>query len=158
LAAEFLTFEDFPVGAVFPLGPITVTEDEIIGFANEFDPQPFHTDPDSPQAAQVGGLIASGWHTCSLLMRMMCDSYLVRSASQGSSGLDEVRWLRPVRPGDTLSGTSTVTSSRISRSNPLRGIVIFQYEVQNQNGEAVMEVSGSGMVETAAGVAARGAS
>lgn len=152
MTGDLLTFEDFPVGTVFPLGPVTVTAQDIIEFATEFDPQPFHTDPTSQQAAQVGGLIASGWHTCSLLMRMMCDAYLLRSTSQGSSGLDEVRWLRPVRPGDVLSGTSTVTASRLSRSNPTRGIVIFRYEIANQNGEPVMEVSGSGMVGTAAGV------
>ncbi|MEL6745119.1 MAG: MaoC family dehydratase [Pseudomonadota bacterium] len=157
MTGDLLTFEDFPAGKEYPLGPVTVEAQDIIDFATEFDPQPFHVDPDSQQAAQVGGLIASGWHSCALLMRMMCDSYLLRSASDGSSGLDEVRWLKPVRPGDTLSGTSTVVSSRISKSNPKRGIIVFRYEVQNQHGDVVMEVSGSGMVATAAAAQDRAA-
>ncbi|MEM1040714.1 MAG: MaoC family dehydratase [Pseudomonadota bacterium] len=158
MAVDLLTFEDFPEGKEFPLGPVTVNAEDIIDFATQFDPQPFHIDPDSQQAAQVGGLIASGWHSCALLMRMMCDSYLLHSASDGSSGLDEVRWLKPVRPGDTLSGTSTVVSSRLSKSNPERGIIIFRYEVRNQHGDVVMEVSGSGMVATASAAQERAAS
>ncbi|MEL6966810.1 MAG: MaoC family dehydratase [Pseudomonadota bacterium] len=155
---DLLTFEDFPVGAVFPLGPYEVTAEAIIEFAAEFDPQPFHLDPESEQAQAVGGLIASGWHSSAILMRMMCDAYLLRTASEGSSGLDEVRWLKPVRPGDVLTGTSTVLEARLSRSTPGRGIVSHRYDVQNQNGETVLSVSGSGMIATAAAVAERGVS
>mgnify|MGYP000430436995 CR=1 FL=1 len=145
-----LTFEDFPVGAVFQLGPKTVTSDEIIAFAKKFDPQPFHLDADSEQARLTGGLIASGWHTSSMLMSMMCDAYLLDSASQGSAGLDEVRWLKPVRPDDTLSGTATVLERHISRSRPELGILQMNYELRNQNDEIVMTVRGSGMVKTGA--------
>ena len=141
-----LTYRDFDIGRTFPLGPKTVSEEEIIEFAEEFDPQPFHLDASSPQAEQVGGLIASGWHTCSIFMRMMVDSYLTKTASQGSAGLEEVRWLRPVRPGDVLSGTATVTGKRISKSKPYLGLVDFDYVLNNQNDEPVMTIKGMGMV------------
>lgn len=142
-----LTLKDFPVGKVLPLGPRTVTVDEIIEFAREFDPQPFHLDANSEQAKAVGGLIASGWHTSSLLMAMMCESYLLDTASEGSGGLDEVRWHIPVRPDDVLSGTATVLSSRVSKSKPDIGLVNFDYVLNNQAGEKVLTVQGMGMVK-----------
>ena len=143
-----LTYDDFDIGRVFELGPRTITEEEIIEFASEFDPQPFHLDGTSPQAQQIGGLIASGWHTCSIFMRMMCDSYLLNSTSQGAAGLDEVRWLTPVRPGDTLSGTATVTGRRVSKSKPTLGFIDFEYELHNQDGVTVMAIKGGGMIGT----------
>lgn len=146
-----LTYDDLTVGQTFPLGPKTVSEGEIIAFAEKFDPQPFHLEADSEQARQVGGLIASGWHTCSMFMRMMVDSFLLESTSQGSAGLDEVRWLRPVRPGDTLKGTATVKAMRPSRSRPDLGLVDFAYRLNNQHGEIVMTIRGNGMLLTAAG-------
>ena len=144
-----LNYHDMEIGKVFQLGPKTVTADEIVRFAEKFDPQPFHLDPASPQAELTGGLIASGWHTCSIFMRMMCDAYILNSTSQGSGGLDEVRWLKPVRPNDTLSGTAKVVDKRISKSRPEMGIVHFDYELHNQNKETVMTISGTGMIGTA---------
>ena len=143
-----LTYDDFPIGRSFQLGPRTITAEEIIEFAEEFDPQPFHLDANSEQAKQVGGLIASGWHTCSILMRMMCDSYILDTASQGAAGLESVRWLKPVRPNDTLSGSATVTSRRVSKSNPQLGLVGFDYSLKNQNNETVMIIIGMGMIDT----------
>lgn len=139
-------YHDFPVGRVLQLGPYRVTAEEIVEFAAEFDPQPFHLDGNSKQAELTGGLIASGWHTSAILMRMMCDAYLLDTASQGSGGLDQVRWLKPVRPGDTLSGTATVTGCRISKSRPELGLVDFEYDLRNQNDETVMRVTGMGMI------------
>ena len=144
-----LTFEDFHIGRVFALGPYTITQEEIMEFAREFDPQPLHLDPESTQAKQVGGIVASGWHTASILMRMMCDCYLLDTKSQGSPGMDEVRWLIPVRPGDELSGTVTVTERRESKSNPNIGIIRVAYSLENQNDETVMTMSGLGMLTRA---------
>ena len=142
------SFEDFTVGRVFELPPHTVTAEEIIEFAQEFDPQPFHLDGGSEQAKQVGGLIASGWHTSAIMMRMICDGYLLDSPSQGSPGLDEVRWLKPVRPGDTLSATAEVLDSRMSKSRPSLGIISFVYIMTNQHGEEVMRTKGVGMFKS----------
>ena len=141
-----LHFHDFTVGKVLPLGPYAVSAEEITEFAREFDPQPFHLDGNSSQAEQTGGLIASGWHTYAIIMRMMCDAYLLDTASQGSGGLDEVRWLKPVRPGDVLTGTATVLSARISNSKPDLGLVTMEYKAQNQNGETVIIITGMGMI------------
>lgn len=148
-----LTFEDFTVGRIFELPQHTITAEEIIEFATEFDPQPFHLDENSAQAEQVGGLIASGWHTCSLMMRMMCDGYLLNSPSQGSSGLEEIRWLSPVRPGDTLIATAEVVASRRSKSNPEMGIVSFDYAMKNQHQKPVMKIKGIGLFKVSSKVA-----
>lgn len=147
-----LTYEDFPAGKSINLGPHTVSAQDIIEFAEEFDPQDFHLDANSKQAAGVGGLIASGWHTCSILMRMMCDSFLLETASQGSPGLDEIRWLHPVRPGDVLMGTSEVLNSRLSRSKPTLGLVHLTHTLKNQDDTVVMTVSGINMISTRDGV------
>ena len=149
-----MTYEDFPVGKTFTLPPRTVTKEEIIEFALEFDPQPFHIDENSNEAREIGGLIASGWHLCSILMRMMCDAYLLDSASQGSPGLEEVRWKSPVYSGDTISGTATVVDKRVSRSNPSVGLVTFEYSLINQHSKTVMTVRGPGIVDTKQGKAA----
>lgn len=134
-------FEDFSVGEALPLPARQVGRAEMIAFAAEFDPQPFHLDERSPATDLSGGLFASGWHVCALLMRMLCDAYLVDSACLGSPGIDSLKWRRPVRPGDRISGTSTVVELRTSRSRPEVGIVRFRHEVVNQAGEivAVME-------------------
>jgi acyl dehydratase len=123
----------------------TVTREEIIAFAREFDPQPFHTDEAAARQTIYGGLIASGWHTIALYMRLMWDSYLKDTASLGSPGVDEVRWLKPVRPGDTLRARFTVLEAVPSRSKPDRGIVRSLSEVFNQHGEVVMTLRGLGM-------------
>ena len=140
-----LAFDDFEVGRIFTMPPHTVSTEEIVEFAQAFDPQPFHLDGLSEQAQEVGGLIASGWHTCSLMMRMMCDGYLIDSLSQGSPGLEEVKWLQPVRPGDRLMATAEVVASRRSKSNPSIGIVTFHYAMKNQHGDKVMTVKGVGL-------------
>ncbi len=141
-----LFYDDFPVGRSFALGPRPITAEEIIAFAEQFDPQPFHLDGDSAEAETTGGLIASGWHTCSILMRMMCDAYLLDTASLGSAGLESIRWRLPVRPGDTLTGQCTVTGRRRSKSNDALGLVDFAYSLDNQHGERVIDVEGMGMV------------
>ena len=141
-----IAFEDFIVGKPMQLGPYEVTEKEIVAFAEEFDPQPFHLSEDGGRNTPAEGLIASGWHTCSILMRMMCDAYLNGSLSQGAPGIDEVRWLKPVRPGDVLTGTSTVLHKRVSRSRPEIGIFRISHEVVNQFGDIVMEIENTGMM------------
>lgn len=138
-------FEDFKVGETIELGHRVVDRDEVIAFAKQFDPQPFHVDEAAAKAGPFGGLIASGWHTVGMLMRMMCDSYLLDAASLGSPGVDSVKWLKPVRPGDTITATRTVLEARASRSKPEVGIVKFRWDVANQHGEPVMIVEGYGM-------------
>lgn len=134
-----LAFEDFTVGASFPLPPYEVTREEVIAFASEFDPQPFHLDEKAAADSLLGGLSASGWHTCAMAMRMMVDGYLANSTSQGAPGVEELRWLRPVRPGDRLSGTATVLQARRSASRPGLGIATIRIEIVNQTAETVMD-------------------
>jgi acyl dehydratase len=133
-----LYFEDFPVGEVFEFGDKLVTEQEIVAFAQDWDPQPFHLDAEAAKDSQIGELIASGWHTGCLLMRMMCDGFLLESASEGAPGIDEMRWLKPVRPGDRLKVRRTTLGARASKSRPQIGILDFQFEVRNQRDEPVM--------------------
>jgi acyl dehydratase len=121
-------------------GSEPVEEAEIIEFGKRFDPQEFHTDPEAAARGPFGGLIASGWHTAALMMRMFADNYLSKASSLGSPGIDELRWLRPVRPGDTLRVRASVTEAKRSRSKPDRGVVHTVTEVLNQNGEVVMTV------------------
>jgi acyl dehydratase len=148
-----LHFEDFPVGEVVVFGDRLVTEEEIVAFAREWDPQPFHVDAEAAKESQIGELIASGWHTGCLLMRMMCDAYLLDSASEGAPGVDELRWQRPVRPGDRLSVRRTTLSARASRSRPQIGIVGFQFEVMNQHGETALLLKSSAFIRRRAGAA-----
>src|SRR5215510_5869414 len=131
-------FEDFQVGQEYPFGPHTVTRAEIVAFAAEFDPQPFHLDEAAASDTLLGGLAASGWHTCALFMRMMYRGWLGDAASMGSPGVDSLKWLRPVRPGDTLSGRSVVLEVRASKSKPDRGFVRLRHEVANAHGDMVM--------------------
>ncbi|MBI4964531.1 MAG: MaoC family dehydratase [Desulfomonile tiedjei] len=138
-------FEDYVVGAVHEFGSVTIEEGEIIEFAKRFDPQPFHTDPEKAKESAFGGLIASGWHTASLVMRLLVDHYVSRVASLGSPGVDELRWRKPVRPGDTLSVRVTVLESRVSRSKPDRGTIRSYIEALNQHREVVMTWKGMGM-------------
>lgn len=133
-----LHFEDFHVGRVFELGPKIVDAAEIIEFATEFDPQPMHLSEQAGKASILGGLSASGWHTSSMFMRMMIDSYLLSSVSEGAPGIDVMEWKKPVLAGDTLKGRSTVTAARTMRSRPHIGIVTFRHELENQRGETVL--------------------
>ena len=132
------SFEDFAVGQVIVHSDWSVTAGDIISFAREYDPQPFHVDPSAIETTITGGLIASGWHVAAIFMRTMCDAFLVDSTSMGSPGVDKLQWLTPVRPGDTLSARSTVMEVKPSKSRPDRGMVRFRHEVTNQRGEPVM--------------------
>lgn len=140
-----LYFEDFPAGDVRESAPRAVTRDEIVAFARAFDPQPFHVDEAAARRSIYGGLLASGWHTCAIYMRLLWDTFLKDTASLGSPGMDEIRWIRPVRPGDTLRMRFTVVEAIASRSKPDRGIVRSVSEVFNQRGETVMTMRGLGM-------------
>jgi acyl dehydratase len=132
-------FEDYPVGRVFTGGHYPVNEAEILEFASRYDPQPMHVDKAAATAGQFGGLIASGWHTGAIMMRLLTEVF-VPPANLASPGLDELRWILPVRPGDTLSLRITVTDARRSRSKPDQGIVKSLVEVLNQKGETVMSL------------------
>lgn len=131
-------FEDFTSGRSLPLSVRTVSAEEIVAFASEFDPQPMHLSEEAGKASILGGLSASGWHTASLFMRMMFDGWLSETASEGSPGIEFMEWKKPVLAGDTLSGTSTVSESRLLRSRPGIGLVKFLHEVRNQQGVMVM--------------------
>lgn len=144
-------FEDFKPGEVAELGSHTITRDEIIAFARQFDPQTFHLDEEAARQTIFGGLIASGWHTGSLVMRLFCDGVIKDTASLGSPGVDEMRWIQPVRPGDTLSLRMTVTECVPSRSKPDRGIVRSLLELRNQHGEVVVSIKGMNLVRRRGG-------
>jgi acyl dehydratase len=138
------TFEDFAPGQVYELGSTTVTEEEIVDFARRFDPQPFHLDAEAAKDSDFGGLIASGWHTGAMWMRLYVDSLLGDGSGQGSSGIEELRWLAPVRPGDTLSGRLTVLETTPSERHPDRGTIRIRGEMVNQDGVTVMSMVSRG--------------
>ncbi len=131
-------FEDYLLGTTYECGTISFDEASIINFAKEFDPQPFHVNPVAAASGPFGGLIASGWHTAALTMRLLVENYLSAEASLGGAGADEVRWPYPVRPGDTLRVRATVVESRRSLSKPDRGIIKTLAEAANQDGRTVM--------------------
>jgi acyl dehydratase len=133
-------FEDYREGSVFTFGPIEVEESEVISFAERFDPQTIHTDPAKAAEGPFGGLIASGWHTAGLMMRLFVDNYLSAVASLASPGVDELRWLRPVRPGDQLRLRVSVLETKPSRSRPDRGMVVSLLQALNQSGEVVFSL------------------
>lgn len=137
MAEEKLHYEDFTPERVFPLGPKTVTADEIIEFAAEFDPQPMHLDEEAGKASILGGLAASGWHTASMHMRMIIDSFILNSTCQGAPGVEFMDWKKPVLAGDTLSGRAIVLDARPLRSKPGIGLVRMRTEIDNQKGETV---------------------
>lgn len=131
-------FEDFTPGLFAEFGPRRVTREEIVAFAAEFDPQPMHLDEEAARETMLGGLSASGWHTCGLMMRMMCDGFLLDSSSMGANAVEEVQWLKPVRPGDALTLRVTVLETRASKSRPEIGFVTTLMEMVNQDGTIVM--------------------
>ena len=137
-------WEDFVVGTETIHGEHEITVDEIVRFGREFDPQPFHTDPDVE--GPYGGLIASGWHTAALYMGMFVHNVLLDSASMGSPGVEELRWLVPVRPGDVLIGRSRVVDAWISERDPRRGTIVGEHELVNQRGEVVMRMRARGFI------------
>ncbi len=133
-------YEDLAEGVIIDLGSKTVVAEEIIEFASEFDAQLFHLDEEAGKASILGGLAASGWHTCSMFMRMLCDALLLNSTSQGAPGIDYAKWKKPVLAGDMLSGKLTILSSRLSKSKPGLGFVTWRAELANQKGEPVFEL------------------
>ena len=134
-------FDDYALGSTYECGSVSIGQASIIAFAKEFDPQPFHVDPAAAAAGPYGGLIASGWHTAALVMRLLVENYLAAESSLGSAGMDELRWPHPVRPGDTLRVRATVVESRRSLSKPDRGIVKTVVEAANQDGATVMRAT-----------------
>ena len=142
-----LYLDDFIPGEVREFGRYAVTREEIIDFASRYDPQPFHVDEEAAKSSPYGGLISSGWMTCAIAMRLACDAYLLQSASMGSPGVDQIRWLQPVRPGDVLRMRITVREVKPSQSKPDRGIVRTGWELLNQRDEIVMTSEGMGMFE-----------
>ena len=138
-------WEDFPAGHVADFGGMPVTREAVIEFARQFDPQPFHLDEDAARGTLFGALSASGWHTCAMAMRMMCDAYLLESASLGSPGIDQLRWLRPVHPGDVLRVRMEVLEARPMASKPQVGLVRSRWEVRNQHETPVLTMEGWGM-------------
>ena len=138
-------WDDFTVGRVIKLGSTTVAREETLAFAQQFDPQPFHLDDAAAEASLFKKLSASGWHTCAMTMRLMCDGYLNDSAGLGSPGIDELRWLKPVYPGDTLSAEMTVLEARVMNSKPHVGLVLSRWRVYNQDEVDVMTMQGWGM-------------
>lgn len=144
-SVEKMYFEDFVPGLVIECGSHTVEEAAIVDFASKFDPQTFHTDADKAKDSIYGGLIASGWHTVSIMMGQMVRGYVGRSSSMGSPGVDAVRWLKPVRPGDTLTVRTHVREAIPSTSKPDRGVVKSRIEATNQDGEVVAYIEGMGM-------------
>jgi acyl dehydratase len=135
-----LTFEDFPPGRFGTFGPRRVTRDEIIAFASEYDPQPMHLDEEAAKASMLKGLSGSGWHLCSLTMRMMFDGFIGRTASLGSPGVNELRWMAPLRPDDELTLDIDVAEARVSKSRPGTGIVTFKGVVRNASGVTLCEM------------------
>jgi len=134
-------FDDYALGSTYECGSVSIDQASIVAFAKEFDPQPFHVDPAAAAAGPYGGLIASGWHTAALVMRLLVENYLAAESSLGSAGLDELRWPYPVRPGDTLRVRATVVESRRSLSKPDRGIVKTVVEATNSGGTTVMRAT-----------------
>jgi len=141
-------FEDYVPGFVCEYGELPISADEITEFARRFDPQPFHIDRIAAEQSPYGGLIASGWHTASLMMRMFSDHYLTKVASLGSPGVDEIRWLKPVRPGDVLRIRTTILEANRSRSKPDRGMVRTFIETLNQHGEVVMTMKAMNLIRS----------
>ena len=131
-------YEDFEIGEAHDYGGRAVSADDIIRFAREFDPQFFHLDPEAAKESAFGGLVASGWHTCALAMRMMVDGFLDGAATMASPGVDEIRWLKPVRAGDTLRMRTEVIDKTPSKSRPDRGLIRFSQTIRNQNDDVVM--------------------
>lgn len=133
-------FEDYPPGAVFTVGSIAVSTEDILEFARKYDPQPMHVDPVAAADGQFGGLIASGWHTGAMMMRLFADHFLSPASGLASPGLDELRWVKPVRSGDVLGLRVTILEARPSRSRPEQGVLRSLVEVMNQHGEVVMSL------------------
>jgi acyl dehydratase len=136
-----LYWEDFELGAVTVYGPRLVTREEIVAFAAEFDPQPMHLDEEAARATMLGGLGASGWHTCCLFMRIIADGFILNSSSMGGPGVEEVRWLKPLRPGTRIRVRAKVLETRASKSRPEMGLAKFFYEVLDETDAPLMTLT-----------------
>lgn len=151
MATKKWAYEDFIEGGTMQLGSKTVSAEEIIEFASEFDPQPMHLSEEAGKQSILGGLSASGWHSCAMFMKMLCDNLLLDSTSQGAPGIDHLKWMKPVLAGDTLTASSTVLSKRVSAKRPNLGFVTMRAQMVNQRGEQVFELQNTGMFLTRAG-------
>ena len=140
--SDLLHYEDFPEGLVIPLGTYQLSKDEVIGFAREWDPQPFHLDEEAGERSVLGGLAASGWQTSAILIRLSVEGYANRSAAMASNSMEECKWLRPVYAGETLTGRATVLSRRVSSKRPEMGILKMKFELMNTDGEVKTEITG----------------
>ncbi|MBU6257943.1 MAG: MaoC family dehydratase [Burkholderiales bacterium] len=138
-------WEDFPIGQQRDFGAMPVRREAVLEFARQFDPQPFHLDDDAARDSLFGALCASGWHTCAMAMRLMCDEYLLESASLGSPGIESLRWQRPVFPGDTLAMHLEVIESRPMASRPRVGLTKMRWDLLNQDGATVLTMEGWNM-------------
>jgi acyl dehydratase len=145
-------WEDFTPGSVFEFGPRQVTREEIVEFAAAYDPQPMHLNEEAARASMLGGLAASGWHSCCLLMRMLSDGFLGQSHFLGAPGIEEVRWLKPLRPGESICARATVLDTRPSRSRPQLGFVKFLFELVDSSGASLMTLTVSPMFARRAAV------
>jgi acyl dehydratase len=141
-----LYWEDFTPGRVFTHGPRRLPREEMVGFAAEFDPQPMHLDEEAARHTMMGGLCASGWYACCILMRMSADGFVLDSSSMGAPGIDEVKWLAPIRPDDALTLRATVLDTRTSKSRPEMGFVRFNMELSNAMDQRVMTLTTSLMM------------
>ena len=141
-------WQDFDIGSTAKLGTKMFSKESIISFGKQYDPQFFHVDEDRAPSSNFGGIIASGWQTCSEMMRIICDSYLLETASLGSPGIENLRWIKPIRPGDKVTLFRNIKSKRVSRSNPKVGIIDIHFEAKNQRAELVFSMEVCQMVAT----------
>jgi len=144
---KLIYFEDLKIGQKIQLGTISVSKQEIISFAKKFDPQPFHLDEKKAKESLFKGLCASGWHTCSLFMRILYDSFLINAASMGSPGMDNIRWIKPLKPDETITGIGIIIDKKHSKSRPDLGSLTINYEVFNIEKEIIMTLSGRSIMK-----------
>ncbi len=142
LSDDLLHYEDFPEGLVIPLGTYHLSKEEVIAFAREWDPQPFHLDEDAAKRSVLGGLAASGWQSSAILVRLSVEGYANKSAAMASNSMEEAKWLKPVYAGETLIGRATVLSRRVSGKRPEMGILKMKFELLNTSGELKVEITG----------------
>ena len=142
MTSDLLHYEDFPEGLVIPLGTYHLSKEEVIAFAREWDPQPFHLDEAAAERSVLGGLAASGWQSSAILIRLSVEGYANRSAAMASNSMEECKWLRPVYAGETLTGRVTVLSCRVSSKRPEMGILKMKFELMNVDGEIKTEITG----------------
>jgi len=145
-SSQILHWEDVSVGETVAFGRIPVSKEDIVAFASAFDPQPFHLDEEAAKDSVIGRLCASGWHSCAMFMRMLADDVMSSAAGLGSPGIEEVKWLKPVFPGDELTGRYTCTGKRVLKSRPAVGLCQMFFEMLNQRGEVVMTWSAAQML------------